>query len=253
MNRSQVAYPHPDMSESPSSSVTDWSMIVAASDGDESAWDRLARQYWPAIYAYIRSSGRSVSEASDLTQGFLCDVVLGRNLLDAADPSRGRFRTLLLTALKNYLVERHRHATRQRRQPQGGRTVELDPTRMRTAEMSDHRTPEQAFDEIWVSSLIRSAIEQTRTACNAEGLETHWVVFEERVIRPMLEGRPATAYDALVERLDLVDVAQAQNMMITIKRRFARVMRAAVASTLSGRENIEDELHALLAPGDQHG
>ena len=57
----------------------------------------------------------------------------------------------------------------------------------------------------------------------------------------------------LLLRLDLVDVAQAQNMMITIKRRFARVMRAAVASTLSGRENIEDELHALLAPGDQHG
>ena len=63
-------------------SQTDWSMIYDAARGEPEpsaeAWDLLGRRYWPAIYAYIRSSGRNIDDASDLTQGFVCDVLIGR-------------------------------------------------------------------------------------------------------------------------------------------------------------------------------
>ena len=76
--------------------------------------ERLVRRYWSAIFAYIRRSGRDVHEAADLTQGFVCDILISRRLCDSADPNRGRFRTLLLRAIQNYLRERHRREQRAR-------------------------------------------------------------------------------------------------------------------------------------------
>ena len=70
--------------------------------------DEAAVRYWGAIYAYIRQSGRRDEEARELTQGFIADVLLGRNLLGRLDEKRGQFRTLLLSAVRNYLADVYR-------------------------------------------------------------------------------------------------------------------------------------------------
>jgi hypothetical protein len=76
------------------SSHTNWALIFDAARGDDlpatTALEILARRYWPALYAFIRSSGKDVHEAADLTQGFVCDVMLSRNLFYHADPGSGR-------------------------------------------------------------------------------------------------------------------------------------------------------------------
>ncbi len=93
-------------------------MIAQAAEADEAvagdALEQLVRRYWAAVYAYIRRTGRDVHEAADLTQGFVCDIIISRRLCDYADPQRGRFRTLLLGAVQNYLREQHRHDLRNR-------------------------------------------------------------------------------------------------------------------------------------------
>ena len=107
------------------SSHTDWSMIADAAQVDEkaaaAALDQLVRRYWSAVYAYIRKCGSSVHEAADLTQGFVCDVMIARRLCAAADPDRGRFRTLLLSSLRNYLQQEHRRELRVRSSQGGAR------------------------------------------------------------------------------------------------------------------------------------
>src|SRR5919198_1918209 len=89
--------------------TTRWSVVLSCADsGTESAAARdalseLCRTYWRPIFAYICRRGYSVPDAQDLTQDFFLMVLQG-NLLNRADPSRGRFRSLLLKALQNFLI-----------------------------------------------------------------------------------------------------------------------------------------------------
>jgi DNA-directed RNA polymerase specialized sigma24 family protein len=238
------------------SSHTNWSMIFYAARGDalpaSTAMDHLVRRYWPSVYAYIRRTGRDVHEASDLAQGFVCDVIIGRHLFHHADPARGRFRTLLLNALKNYLREQHRHEHRQKRSNDGVKPLQIDPAEMAAVESSLHLTPEAAFSAQWNATLIRRVLERVRLGCLSSGLDAHWIIFESRVVKPMLFGEPPGNYAQLVERLSLHDAGQAANMMVTVKRRFSRELYAEISQTVSDPNETEEELRELLQELEQH-
>jgi RNA polymerase sigma-70 factor (ECF subfamily) len=249
--------PHPSTDEKivhaaddPNASQTDWSMILRAAHGDEKpaaeAWEQLCRRYWPAIYAYVRHSGRDIHEAADLTQGFVCDVMVGRELLASASPDRGRFRTLLLTALKNYLIQQHRHATRQKRAPMGRKVLEWDEQEPSVISLTSDAPPDQAFAAQWSATLVRRVLEQVRGVCEAEGLTAHWAVFESRVVKPLLGGEEPVSYATLVEIHGLRDPAQAANMMVTVKRRFARALATEIGGTVADPCAVTDEMRSLL-------
>ena len=231
------------------SSRTDWSLIADAAQEDEQAaacaLERLLRRYWPAVYAYIRGAGRDVHEAADLTQGFVCDVIISRRLCAGADPQRGRFRALLLSAVKNYLRDHHRRETRLRRMGRDTRPLPLlGPEGNDTHPPGG--TPEAAFSYQWSATLVRRVLDTVRNACLADGLGTHWKVFEHRIVRPMFLGEPAADYADLVDRLHLKDTSQAANMMVTVKRRFVSALRTEVAQTVVDPDEIEDEIRLLL-------
>ncbi len=231
-------------------SHTDWSMIAAAGQPDEegaaAALEGLVRRYWSAVYAYIRSTGRDVHEAADMTQGFICDVIISRRLCAVADPNRGRFRSLLLTAVKTYLREQHRH---QQRQCRSGakvmpiRFVEPETVVMDSSTLQD---PEAAYRRQWSATLVRHVLDTVRSGCLTDALDAHWTIFEHRVVRPLLLGEPATEYAELVDRLGLKDASQAANMMVTVKRRFANALCDEVARTVNNRDSIADEIGELL-------
>ena len=228
---------------------TSWSRIELLDSDRQSdnhaIYDELIQRYWPAVYAYVRSTGRSVDEASDLTQGFICDIILTRQLFHAANRARGRFRSLLLAALKNYIRERHRFETRVRR---GGRAVliPLDVVEQVTATSRRSTAPDEAFQIEWAGALIRHVLDVCQRACRADGLSTHWEIFEARVVRPALTGEKAISYEALTFRLGLPDAAQAANMMVTAKRRFARYLQDEISSTVDEPIAAPRELTSLL-------
>jgi len=227
-------------------SHTDWSMIAQATEADEQvagdALERLVRRYWAAVYAYIRRTGRDVHEAADLTQGFVCDIIISRRLCDYADPQRGRFRTLLLSSVKNYLRETYRRDRK--------RSLEIDgpplPLEELPTETSTSETPDEAFCYQWSATLIRQVLTDVKASCEKDGLVAHWTVFEHRVVRPMLFDEQPTEHATLVEMLNLKDEPQAANMMITVKRRFARALYQEIGRTVIDPEHIEDELNELL-------
>ena len=231
------------------SSHTNWALIFDAARGGDlpatTALEQLVRRYWPAVYAFIRRSGRDVHEAADLTQGFVCDVILSRNLFNHADPKRGRFRSLLMTALQNYLREKHRHETRAKR-TNGVRPLQFDESELAAAEAGSALSPEQAFCAQWNATLIRQVLDRVRRDCLKAGLEPHWSIFEARVVRPMLFNEPRVPYPRLVDRLDLQDSGQAANMMVTVKRRFVQALVDEVSFTVADPLQVEEELRALL-------
>jgi DNA-directed RNA polymerase specialized sigma24 family protein len=233
---------------------TDWSMIRCAvnadGDGDDEAieaLEHLARRYWPAVYAYVRSAGYDVHHAADLTQSFLCDVVLKRNLFHVANPARGRFRSLLMNSLQNYLAEIQRG--RPMRDVRRERPV--DPAAMDRARAAEQEglaggPPETAFGVQWTAILIRDVLRDVREGCLRDGLEAHWTIFEQRVVRPIMHGGDPISYAALLNHLHVADAAQAMNMMVTVKRRFARALYHAVRETVDDPIRVDGELRALI-------
>ena len=87
---------------------THWSVVLHAGAGSESqvhaALESLCRQYWYPLYAFVRRQGRSHHEAEDCTQEFLARL-LASDGVARARPERGRFRSFLLVALRNFLTK----------------------------------------------------------------------------------------------------------------------------------------------------
>jgi len=100
--------------------TTHWSLVeYIQSDGDKNREliGLLLDRYWKPVYCYLRHKGYDNEEAKDLTQGFFHEVVLNRNLIQRADQSKGRFRTFLLHALDQHLLNEKRRRTTQKRSP----------------------------------------------------------------------------------------------------------------------------------------
>src|SRR4030081_3928474 len=91
--------------------TTRWSIVLSCtdSDGDEekahAALTELCKIYWRPIFAFICRRGHSVPDAQDLTQDFFLMILEG-SLLHRADLAPGRFRSLLLKALQNFLIDK---------------------------------------------------------------------------------------------------------------------------------------------------
>ncbi len=226
---------------------TDWSLIdraVVSGSASSSAMESISRRYWPVVYGYARACGCDVHEAGDITQGFLCDEVLTGRLLEHADPERGRFRNLLRTTVRNYVVD-----LRRKRSGRGNRPAELDARGGEQIAPADRTNlaPADVFDSQWAAALIRRVLQDVRRHYVQQCQEAHWEVFVGRVVRPMLFEDAATPYERLVEQFDLTDASQASNMMVTVKRKFARAMRAEVAQTVSDPAEVDDELRELMA------
>ena len=83
---------------------TRWSLVLRSREEDSvvrrKALGDLCAAYWYPLYAFLRRSGRGVEDAQDLAQDFFARLMDG-TLLSGANPEKGKFRTLLLAALKN--------------------------------------------------------------------------------------------------------------------------------------------------------
>src|SRR5262245_51682907 len=100
--------------------TTHWSLVLAAGHRSQAASDQaleaLCRVYWFPLYAFARRRLDDPHRAQDLTQDFFARV-LEKNILATAQPERGRFRSFLLTAFKNFLAN---EAAKDRTAKRGG-------------------------------------------------------------------------------------------------------------------------------------
>ena len=91
-----------------------WRRRQRPSPESAAALEAICRAYWYPLYAYVRRCGQSPHDAQDLTQEFFRRL-LEKRWLDAADREKGRLRTFLIVALKNFMSKEWRRASAQRR------------------------------------------------------------------------------------------------------------------------------------------
>jgi RNA polymerase sigma-70 factor (ECF subfamily) len=162
-----------------------------------------------------------------------------------ARPERGRFRSFLLTALRNFLIKDWQRGRAAKRG--GGATpVPLDfndADRIFLHEPVDPGlSPEQAFDRTWALSTIERAIAEIRENYEGSGRGALFVA-----LVPFVWGESSNeALAAPAARLGM----QPHALTVALQRLRQRVgqrLRALVAETVATETEIDAELHHLIA------
>ncbi len=205
----------------------------------------LLKAYWKPVYCYLRHRGLGNEEAKDLTQDFFQEVVLGRELVRIADRTKGRFRTLLLRALDRYLISANRKRTARKRIP-SERLLALDDERIRElpAEIGQLKG-EDAFNYAWVSDLLDRMVADVKAQCQRHGMAVHWNLFEDRVLRPILEDRAPPPLAQLCTTYGVDEATKASNMIFAVKRRFQSALKRHLRQSVACDADVGEEIHEL--------
>ena len=213
-----------------------------SSSNTRAALEELCERYWPPVYAFLRRKGNSRAEAEDLTQGFFVHL-LDHEVIAAADPDRGRFRSFLLKSVSNFVQTTRRYEGTIKR----GGDVEIfsfdfdrseDQYRQNPA---DSLTPEQIFERRWALTLLDTTLEQLR---NEYTERNHQLLFESLQAH-INQDRERIPYAQLGERLNMTEDAIKQAAR-RLKLRYREILRAEIANTLGSDSEIEDELAELM-------
>lgn len=224
--------------------TTHWSMIEGVQecqDKDRALIGLLLDRYWKPVYCWLRREGYSNEEAKDLTQCFFHEVVPGRRLLDRADPSKGRFRFFLLHALNQYLIDEQRRESAQKRIPKArlAHLEVIDPPSLPQA--MTESDAEQCFNYAWKADLLDQVLTQLRVWYMQQGMETHWCLFRDRLVRPSLDDVVRPSLAGLCRQYEIVNETKASNMLRTAKRRFHTLLREYVRQTVISGEIADRE------------
>jgi RNA polymerase sigma-70 factor (ECF subfamily) len=213
-------------------------------DGPHSAraLERLCQVYWYPIYAYLRRRGFDRHEAKDLTQGFFFYLVK-KNVVQAADPEKGRFRSFLLGSLKNFVSNEE---GRQRALKRGGGahvfSLDEELAEGRYAhEPVDNRSPEKLFDRRWALTVLDEAGRRLEKEFKDAGAERE---FTE--LKLFLSNDREIAYAELSTRLNRSEVAL-RSIVSRMRRRFREFLLSVIKETVSNPNQIEAEMTHLKA------
>jgi RNA polymerase sigma-70 factor (ECF subfamily) len=194
------------------------------------------------LYAYVRRRVKDVSEAQDLTQEFFARL-LEKDLLAAATPERGRFRSFLLTAMKNFLANEWHKAHAQKR---GGRrpvlSLDFDSGDSRYAQEPSHDlTPERLYERKWALTLLDRVLRRLREEYRSENKAAHF-----ELLRPFLGGnRAEVAYADVAQQLGMSQGA-AKVAAHRLRKRYRNLLRDELAQTVADPADIDDEIAWLF-------
>ena len=228
---------------------THWTMIQGAAPGSDVDSQRvigdLLQDYWKPVYCYLRHRGHNNEEAKDLTQGFFQEVVLRRDLIQRADPARGRFRTLLLTALNNYLANVHRRATARKRIPKHKLVAFEQAGPGDLPAVVQEIAPDASFHYAWVSELLDRMLEEVEADCRRHDMTVHWNLFHDRVLQPTLKDQAPPSLAELCARHGIEEPTRASNMIFAVKRRLQAALKRYVRQSVASDEDIRAEILEL--------
>jgi RNA polymerase sigma-70 factor (ECF subfamily) len=234
-------------------STTRWSIVLACTDstaGEEKARKALAelcKTYWRPTFAFICRRGYSVPDAQDLTQDFFLMVLEG-DLLKRADPSRGRFRSLLLKAVQNFLAD---DTIRKRARKRGGdmKFVSWDewmaeaPSHLSISAQEAETWPaERIYDVRWAATAVEHALRQLGEECEVRGRRRVFDVLSDY----LAADRQDISYQKLSKSLGIPE-ASVKRLVHQLRVRYRDLLRAEVAQTVEQPQDVDEELRYLCA------
>lgn len=227
--------------------TTRWSIVLQAggptSEGSAAALEQLCRTYWSPLYSFARRSGLPAHDAEDITQSFFA-FLLEKGAIARANRDRGRFRTFLLTAFKNFQANARAHRSAIKRG--GGNVIlsfdELQAENSYQVETANDLTPEKLYDQKWAASLLEQVIQTMQREYTALGKASLFNLMRGAI----WGGRQEVGYAVLARQAGLSEGAF-KVAVHRLRARFKECLRQEVAQTVDTPGEIDDELRQLLA------
>ena len=223
---------------------TQWTLIQQAKEeclDAQGALSQLCESYWYPVYAFIRRTGRSAHDAEDLTQEFFARM-LRKGYFAEADSDRGRFRSFLLTSVKNFLSDAYRKATADKR---GGYQTVLSIDQ-ELAEKRFHNEPatdlaaDDLFQRQWDEALLEKTYENLRAEYETQGKAP---VYDALKVYLPWNAEAAPQHEVAAQ-LGL-KAATVRSEIFQMRRRYAAVLRTSIAATVGSHGDVEDEIQEL--------
>lgn len=227
--------------------TTQWSRVLEAghqrgSEGAE-ALASLCQDYWYPLFAHVRRRGHGQEDAQDLTQAFF-ERLLEKHWLREADPTRGRFRTFLLTALNHFLANAW-DKSRALKRGGGFQHVPFDTRSAETQFQQEPKswvTPETEFNRRWALAVLDRVLQRLAEDYAAAGKGR---LFEH--LKETLEGGGSETPPAqLARQLDLSEGA-VRVAAHRLRLRYRELLRLEISRTVGTAEDVEAELRELFA------
>lgn len=239
--------------------TTRWSMILLSGDPatDEKqrkdALMQLCRTYWRPVFGFTCRRGFSIEDAQDLTQDFFAKI-LADEWLRRADRSRGRFRSLLLKSLQNFLND----AGEKRSAAKRGGGVQFVSWEDWMAEAPSHLQvsgdaleslpPEQLFDLRWAATVVEEALRRLAQECQAKGR----LRLYETLSPHLATDRADMSYSDVSAALRIPEPV-VKRQLHNLRQRYRWLLRDEISRTVVEPAEIDDEIRhlcAALAAGD---
>jgi RNA polymerase sigma-70 factor (ECF subfamily) len=219
--------------------TTRWSLVLrAAGEDGRKAASQLYDAYWWPVYAFFRSKGAREAEAEDITQGFF-GALHRRRDLSKVDPARGRFRSWLCVCAERHLygVRKYERAAKRNK---GRIPFSLDAAPVAEpslVEPKDLLTPEHDFNRSWALALHGRVMDRLRAYYAARGK------------LQVFQSLEAVLSDAGSKQPDSDGAMRVARCRVNkeVASQYRRYLRAEIGETVSGPEEIDDEIRELLA------
>lgn len=222
--------------------TTRWSLILDAKTGPEAgrvALEQICRDYRQPVLSFVKRHGYASADAEDLTQDFFARL-LEQGWHARADPSLGRFRSYLLTALRRFLSDARDSAGAQKRG--GGQLrVSTDET-LATLAAPGSESPEQAFTKHWMKTVVARAMHRLRAEALAAGKQELY----EQLNGFLGETPDPSAYRELGERLGMRPNTIAVGVH-RMRQRLRALVREELLQTVADATALDEELRELRA------
>ena len=228
--------------------TTNWSLVAeAAVRRPESSDDPLAQLvtlYIPPIRFYLQQvRGFNDDAAEEIIQAFIAEKIVEKNLPAAADQTRGKFRSLLVRSLDNFIIDL---ARRERKRPEYGAEDVYDNDDVQDGRDADPLAygAEADFELAWAKAVLAEAISRCAKTCQNSRQAAMWQIFEYRVLNPLM-GTPPLGYEEIRSRLGFSNPSQATNSLATAKRLLLRTLGQILQEYHGKSPDLRTELFEL--------
>ena len=166
--------------------------------------------------------------------------------MQTADPAKGRFRSLLLSTLERYLIDQIDKETAKKRIPKE-KLVSLDiAENWDLPDVVSESSPDDSYNYGWVSALLDQILSQVQAKCREQDMEVHWNIFNDRVVRPIVEDAACPSLTEICRKYGIENEKKASNMTITVKRCLQAALKECILNTVTSEQEIGEELREIM-------
>jgi len=227
--------------------ATQWTVVLEAKAESETALSALCQAYRQPLLVWVRcwlrGWGRPQNDAEDLVQGCFQHLIR-RDFLKNVARDKGRFRTFLLTCLKNHLRDAHGKQAADKR---GGlkevASLDAGGAEDEALELSETESaePDREYDRAWAQAVLANALQKLAGECERRRQERLF-----RALEPSLFGdETALGYREAGVALGMSEDA-VKTAAHRIRTRLKALVREEVLQTVARKEDWEDEIRYLI-------